>query len=230
MALDRCCPGCNRPWKLCACDASTARWLRENAPDEEIPDEEDTGRLKGGHLCDRARGGKELQLAKLVSDMGGAVQRVDRTIELEPSSGHPLRHYREWLVARVQAIDAAQKANAAERKRHVFDIELIDERFDGAGLLVKEIAAKRGHAHSWASGHFARIESEARGRGVSVLAKRCRCGCGTHVAPNLRGRPRDYVNPKHEFRAKQRRMRARRRTARVIPESDTGKSREASAA
>lgn len=223
MARD-CCPGCSRPWRICSCDAATDRWLRETAPGADLPDEEDTGRLKGGHLCDRARGGKELQLAKLVSDMGGTVQRVDRTIELEPSSGHPLRHYREWLVARVQAIDVATKANAAERRRRLFDIELIDERYDGEGKLVKEIAAARGHAHSWASGHFARIEAEARGHEVPVLAGRCACGCGLHVRPNLRGRPRRYVNARHEDRAEQRRRRSRRRPARMTAESDSRKA------
>ena len=225
MALDHC-PGCRRPWKLCSCDRMADAWAEQAGAT--IPDEDDTGRLKGGHLNDKKRGGKQLQLARLVSDMGGTVQRVDRTIELEASGGHALRHYREWIVARLDAIATAEKNRLAEVRRLTLQRDLIDEVYDGEGKRLGDIAAARGHRKSWAVGQFKRIEADAAGiRQVEALTGRCPCGCGRHVVPNPKGRPRIYATPKCERRAMLRRVRSRRRRD---SGKDSGKSAESATA
>jgi len=203
MALDHC-PGCRRPWKICSCDRMADRWAAEAGVS--IPDEDDTGRLKGGHLNDKARGGKQLQLARLVSDMGATVQRVDRTIELEASGGHALRHYREWIVARLDALIAAEKNRIAEVRRLTLQRDLIDEVYDGEGRRLGDIAAARGHRKSWAVGQLKRIEADAAGlRRVDVLIGRCPVD-GKDVIPNAEGRPKEYCSTRCQRKAGKRRF------------------------
>ena len=212
MALDRC-PGCSRPWALCSCDKLADQWAASAG--ERLPDEDDTGRLKGGHLNDKARGGKQVQLARLASDMGHSVQRVDRTAEIEHGGGHALRHYRDWIVARLQALEAAEKNRVAEARRLTLQRDLIDEAYDGDGKRLQDIAAERGYKKQWAVGQFKRIEADAAGiRECAPLAGRCPCGCGRHVVPNRSGRPRVYATQRCKDRAHARRVRSRRRGTR----------------
>lgn len=205
------CQGCGKPYNprnpRCHCDRAADAWIRTEGARRaaargvalDFPDGFDDGRLFGGHMHDRdpKRKNAGQKLAELARATGVSVRRIDgrdESAETSPPSGHRLRHYRDWLAARIHALCLSEKQIAEEKRRLRFDQKLIDERFDGDGKRMEEQAEKRGRVRSWISNHFSRIESEAAG--VRVVPRRgpaCPCGCGEIVAAVPTGRPRRFA-------------------------------------
>jgi len=209
----RACPDCGR--SFCVCDDATNRWLREQkdagaiAADVSLPDEIDTARVKGGHLEDRERGGAHQQLAELARAQGVRVQRAGSSgqiVEAAPPAGHPLRHHRDVIAARLAWLDKTAAEVAAEKERRALQEKALALRFGGEGMSVEEVGAALGHGRQWASGLFAEIQAEAVSPGAYSAAHPPRCEwCREAFVPRRadpdattkRGRPRRFCSDAH---------------------------------
>ena len=198
------CDGCGEVF--CRCDLAADDWAATKG--ERLPRQDDDGRLSGGHLGDRDRGGKTAQLAEILRNQGGGVRHVTKAVELRPA-GHPMRHFCDLLKDRLRANLAQTRVLEQERRRFRLYIRALEATFDGDGKTQAEIGAELGHGRQWVNALMAEIRALASGDEASFsVAPRCPV-CGREFVSRARetgGRPQIFCGDKRcGARARQRR-------------------------
>ena len=218
------CPDCRASiarGRDCACDLGAREWLRDQGlARSTIPSQAGTGRLRGGHVSDVGRGGTQAQLSGLAASQGVEVQRVERTSEATPAQGHPLRHYAEWLRARIRVLRPAMSGFVAELRRLELHVRLVEMRLDGDGIADGRIARRLGWSRTRVVETFGEITADAARRGMLDLPdlatpcrwRKCR---GLVEGKGGRGRPRIYCTAGCEENGKKQAQRDRARAVKV---------------
>ena len=236
------CPTCHRIRSHvapCPCDRAEAAQAREadrwaSSHGESIPS---PNRKLG--LCGDVLPTAEM-VASVLEGQGGAVTGHGEMRQAEPGAGHPLRHYRDWLEARLiavryrlRSIQGEVPELEAEAARLELHEKLLRWRFDGDGLAqvcrdrglsgrgkgpYAEMAARLGISKTKVCDLMAEIDADASARyrergSVAVACRSCRKPIVTIACT---GRPRLYCSQACRWRNYDRGSRVRRRVAREV--------------